>query len=328
MKVIIVGGTGFIGYHSALELLRRGHSVKAVAIEDVLPGTWFPGEARLVYKDVFEASRKELKELFTGWEALVYAVGPDDRFIPKAPAYDFFHEKLVVSCKKVLESARDAGVKRCAVCNSYLAYFDRTWPEKKLAERHPYIRCRVEQASACLSAGGDSMAVMILELPYIFGAMPGRIPLWKHVLFERLKTMKPFVMFPGGGTQMIAVEHAAEAVAGALESGEQGRRYAVGDENMPWKRMLRIILDAMDLPRRKVVTIPTCAASLYGKRLRKKHAREGREAGLNYARLFEDILSRYCYFDAEPAAKALRISHGGIEDSIIKTVKACYPPGD
>ena len=169
------------------------------------------------------------------------------------------------------------------------------------------------------------MAVMILELPYIFGAMPGRIPLWKNVFFDRLKKMKPFVLFPRGGTQTIAVEHAAEAVAGALEFGEHGRRYAVGDENMPWKRLLRIILDAMGRPRRKIVTIPTFAASLYGKKLRKKHAREGREAGLDYTHIFEDILSRDCYYDADPAAKALRMGRGGIEESIIKTVQACYP---
>jgi hypothetical protein len=38
---------------------------------------------------------------------------------------------------------------------------------KKLAEHHAYIKCRLEQAECTIKAGGDSMAVMILELPYI-----------------------------------------------------------------------------------------------------------------------------------------------------------------
>ncbi len=46
------------------------------------------------------------------------------------------------------------------------------------------------------------MAVCTLELPYIFGVMPEttRVPLWKDVLFERLRKMNP-VMFTKGGIQ-------------------------------------------------------------------------------------------------------------------------------
>ena len=31
MKIMIVGGTGFLGYHALLEAHKRGHSVNALA---------------------------------------------------------------------------------------------------------------------------------------------------------------------------------------------------------------------------------------------------------------------------------------------------------
>ncbi|MDZ7838416.1 MAG: hypothetical protein U5N58_10980 [Actinomycetota bacterium] len=99
-------------------------------------------------------------------------------------------------------------------------------PRKKSSTHHPYIRCRVEQAQKTISAGRDKMAVVILELPYIFGAMPNRIPLWKHVLLDRFVKGR-IIFFPRGGTNMITVEHVAEAIIGALEHGEHGARYTV-----------------------------------------------------------------------------------------------------
>ena len=60
---------------------------------------------------------------------MIYAVGPDDRYTPKAPAYDFFHFRLVDSVAKVFRAAEKAGVKKAVVYNSYFAYFDRKYPE-------------------------------------------------------------------------------------------------------------------------------------------------------------------------------------------------------
>jgi len=144
MKIMIIGGTGFLGYHSLLEFIKRGHSVSTFSIPDIELGDWFPKEIEVRYVNVFEQEESILVESFRGYDALVYAVGPDDRVTPLAPAYEFFHERLVEACGRVVDAARKAGVKRCVVLNSYFAYFDRIWPEKQLADHHPYIKCRVE----------------------------------------------------------------------------------------------------------------------------------------------------------------------------------------
>ena len=97
VKVFVVGGTGFLGYYSCLEFLKKGVSVTTISRGSVELGDWFPKQIEIVKDlDVFDASQEELTEVFEGYDVMVYSVGPDDRVIPEAPAYDFFHEKLVV----------------------------------------------------------------------------------------------------------------------------------------------------------------------------------------------------------------------------------------
>lgn len=323
MKVFIVGGTGFLGYYATLEFLKRGHEVDTMALPDIPLGDWFPKDkVDVSYGNVFEMSHDDLVEVFKDYDAMVYAVGPDDRIIPKAPAYDFFHERLVEACGRVVKGAKDAGVKKVAICNSYFAYFDREFPELELAEHHPYIKCRVEQAERCINIGGDDMDVMILELPYIFGTMPEREPLWKEIFVKRIEKMRGIIWFFKGGTVMMSVERVGESIAGAIERGRGGKRYPCGDECVSWKEWLSWITEAMDVKRR-IVTMPTFFGTWFGSYLRWKDKKEGKEGGLNHKRLFKDIQCREFYYDPTSTCEELGVSRGGLKDSVIETIKRC-----
>ncbi|MDD3777489.1 MAG: NAD(P)H-binding protein [Actinomycetota bacterium] len=323
MKIMIVGGTGFLGYHSLLEALKRGHQADALAIDDVRLGDWYPTQVKVNYGDVFELSSDQLQQYFTGYDSMIYAVGPDDRITPPAPSYEFFRARLVDAVEKVAIAARKAKVKKMVILNSYFAYFDRIWPEKKLSTRHPYIRCRVEQAEKTIAAGKDQMAVVILELPYIFGSMPNRTPLWKEVLLDRFIKGK-FIFFPKGGTNMIAVEHVAEAIVGALEKGEHGARYPIGDENHTFNQMLQMMMSAIG-EKKKIVNIPRFLAVQAGAMIERGFKKNGLEGGLDARFLMKDIMTDYLYFDPEPSIKKLGYGRGGIPEAIVKTMKACYP---
>lgn len=323
MKIIIVGGTGFLGYYAGLEFLRRGHAVTALALPDIPLGDWFPVEITVHYDNVFQMEQAQLQAVFDGYDALVYAVGPDDRVTPKAPAYEFFHERLVEACARVVSAAQAAGVKRCVVLNSYFATLHRLKPEKHLVDHHPYIRCRVEQTERVIAAGNNTMAVMVLELPYIFGSMPERIPLWKEILFERLRKPKR-VLYPRGGSNIIAVEHVAEAIVGAVEQGEHGKRYPVGDVNLSWNEMLSMMLESMG-QKKKIVNIPRFVAVIVGFYLRREHRRHGLESGLDPVWLMREIMTDDFYFDPAESQQALGYGTGGLKESIRKTVRACYP---
>lgn len=323
MKIMIVGGTGFLGYHSLLEAKNRGYEVNALAIDDVELGDWYPEEIKLNFGDVFVLSEDELMMLFEGHDSLIYAVGPDDRITPKAPAYDFFRKRLVDAVEKVAIAARKAGVKKMVLLNSYFAYFDRIWPEKELSRHHPYIRCRVEQAEKVIAAGKDIMTVMVLELPYIFGSMPNRIPLWKDVLLDRFAKGN-IIFFPKGGTNMIAVQHVAEAIIGALENGEHGARYTIGDQNHTFNEMLDMMFSSIK-ENKRIVNIPRPLAVLAGSFIEKGFKKKGLEGGLEARLLMRDIMTDYLYFDPIDSIKRLGYGRGGLKEAIAKTMRACYP---
>jgi nucleoside-diphosphate-sugar epimerase len=219
-----------------------------------------------------------------------------------------------------MRAAKKAGIQKCVVLNSYFAYFDRIWPGLQLRSRHAYIRCRVEQAASAI-AEGNGMEVCILELPYIFGTMPGRVPLWKDLLIARLHSMHT-VVYPKGGTAMIGVSHVAEAIAGAILYGKHGMRYPVGDVNMEWKDMLRIMLIAMG-ENKKITYLPKFLVKLEGVRIKKQHQKEGLESGIDPLHLFDDIMCRFLYFDPGISRQVLLYGSGGIEETIAETVKKC-----
>ena len=124
---------------------------------------------------------------------------------------------------------------------------------------------------------------------------------------------------------MIAVEHIAEAIVGATERGKHGSRYLIGDENLTWKELIRISLDAMGLKKRRIVTVPTFLMAPVGRWMKRKEKKRGKEAGLDMARFFKDIQSQYLFYDASDTAKELRYERGGVKEAIEQSVRVCYP---
>ena len=324
-NVLIIGGTGFLGYHAGMVFLKRGYNVTALALPDIELEGWFPIEIPVIHGDIFTMGEEELRLNMGGFDFLVYAMGPDDRITPSAPADIFFKEKLIQTSARVFGTARKAGVKRAVLLGSYFSFFHRKLPHLKLDKRHPYIRARLHQAEAVLEASGSDMDTMILELPYIFGTSPGRIPLWKEVFFERLLKMNP-VFYPDGGSSMICVENVAEAIAGALEKGEAGVRYPIGDTDIRWKEMFSIMFKAIGV-RRRFIHVPYWMAAFVGRGMMHRNLKKGKEPGLHLGNVFKDILSQDFFLESENSATILGHGTCDVRASIAMTAKACYPSG-
>jgi nucleoside-diphosphate-sugar epimerase len=330
-KLLVLGGTGFLGYYTVLDALKKGYDVTTLGIDDIKLDGWFPKEVHVRVANVFTATEEELVELMTGYDFMVYNIGPDDRVTPKAPAYEFFHVRLVDYCAKCFRAAEKAGIKKAVIFNSYFAYFDRVHPELKLAEHNPYIKARVEQAALLLEQK-KNMEVVILELPYIFGAMPERMPLWKETLLDRFCNGQKVIFFPKGSTTMIAVQHIGEAAIGALEYGKDGERYPIGDENHTFNWMLDNMMIGIMGKKRKIIN-PSGRICAWGAKMTvgRKDKKAGLESGLDYGRLMTDIMSKDLVVEPDVIDKIdneLHVGRGGLEESIKVMVKRCYKDGE
>ncbi|MDD4150510.1 MAG: NAD(P)-dependent oxidoreductase, partial [Bacteroidales bacterium] len=313
-NVFIAGGTGFLGYYSALQFMKKGANVSTIALdENINEKDWYPAEISTCYGDLFSMSEDEIFELLKGkdYDTFVYALGPDDRITPKAPASDFFYERLVVQCLKICRAAKRANIRRCVIMNSYFTYFDRI-QNGKLSAHHPYIKCRIEQAEAIIGLGvAGEFDVMIIELPYIFGEMPGRIPIWKDVFVERFKKM-PAIFFPNGGTTAIHVTGVAQCIVAAAYNGENGKHYLPASINIKFSKMIKFMMASAGFPKR-FIKIPAFIGYFAGLILIAKDKKHGVQSGLHMAKIMTDILSQDFFADCEKVKLELNYNELGFD---------------
>lgn len=120
---------------------------------------------------------------------------------------------------------------------------------------------------------------------------------------------------------MIAVQHVAEAIVGAIEQGKGGERYVVGDENVTWKDWLGWLSRFACGRTKPVITVPDFLVRWQLRQVEKKHRAAGKEGGLNPVE-FLKVQTAKTYFDPEPSRRALGYGKGGLAEAIRDTVAA------
>ena len=319
MKVFLIGGTGLLGSVTAAELIRRGHTVHALALPPVPEGAALPPEMKLDFKSYLDLSDDEIRGFLKGCDGFVFASGVDERVDGPSPIYDFYHRYNNAPPEKFLRIAKECGVKHAAVCGSYFSYFNTAWPEKDLYRWHPYIRCRVDQEKMAMSFADDNFSVAVLELPYIFGAQKGREPVWTLIV-KVVRGMPLVTMYPGGGTTMVTIKQVGQAMAGALEKTKGGKCWPIGYYNMEWKELLAIVHRNMGMPGRKVITVPAWMLKLGMKSMEKKLRKPGAEGGL-YMPKFADIQCGKAFIDKSLGSVPLGVEEDDIEAAIGDSIR-------
>lgn len=327
MKVLTLGGTGLLGQYTARALLAAGHEPLLVARRRPVKLLDGLADVPVIKLDVDAADDATLREALGSADALVYALGPDDREIHKAPAAAYFKRYLVDRTSRVAQLARQAGIQRMVICGSYFSAWSRMHPEQQMPERHSYVHSRVEQARQAIEHGGGQsvggMDVCVLEIPYVFGAVPNQVPFWKEWLFDRLLRM-PVIVYPRGGSSVVTAHQVGQAAAAAALVGRHEARYPLADLQLDWASLLKLILPELGrVPR--VFTVPRILAEPAAYKMGWDLARAGKQAGVDPKRLMRDIMYREIFVDPVAARLELGLPSGGVPLAIAETVRACYP---
>lgn len=318
-KVFVLGGAGFLGRYTVVELCSRGYSVDAVSLPPLPAEGILPAGVNLELCDLFSMSDAEIVERLKGVYAFFYAAGVDERIAPKAPAAKFFYEKNVLPTQRMARLAKQAGVEKFILYGSYTAHFGELWPELHYRTVNGYPRTRLLQEEVAYLEGGCGMDVMTLRLPYIFGTMDGVMPLWK-MFVDQLKDQKIFYA-PMGGTAMVTVEQVAKAAVGAMEYGKHETPYALGGVNMKYAAFYEIIAEVMGQDTK---IIPTTLDHILPQmeQLDEQIQAQGIEHGIHmvYTAKFQD---KDAYIDPNPVMQALHYGAMDVEASIRQTIQKC-----
>lgn len=190
--VLVTGGTGFLGSHCILQLLRDGHKVRTTVRDlgrerqarSTLEANGAAKDAPLSFVAADLLSDNGWMEAVSGCDAVLHiaspfpATQPDNADDVIIPARD--------GTLRVLRAVRDAGVGRVVLTSSFAAvgygrqhpgrdFDERDWTEED-APNAPYIRSKVVAERAAwdfVAREGNGLALSVVNPTGIFGPALG-----------------------------------------------------------------------------------------------------------------------------------------------------------
>lgn len=240
--ILLTGGTGFLGRHTAELLLAKGEKVRVLARRrDALLSE---RGAEVVLGDVTDAG--SLRAAFAGVESALHLAGRVER---TQGAADELYRVHVDGTRNVLREAARARVARFVHLSTSGAVAVSTKPDPIKDERSgyateivrsfPYYLSKIFAEKVALE-GFDpgvrledgqrvKVPVVVVQPSLLLGPGEGALASAKDVV-RFLKREIPAV--PPGGVNFVDVRDAAAATVAALEKGRPGERYLVGGQNM------------------------------------------------------------------------------------------------
>jgi nucleoside-diphosphate-sugar epimerase len=317
MKVLMIGGTGYLGYFSVWELVKRGHQVIAMGLPPAPEPGYLPDGVAVVLHNFDALSDEDALRLLGGCDAVVYGGGADGRNSFQPPAIVGYREANVEPIRRLIPLMQRAGNKRLVILGSYYTALDRTFPLLRIAEQHPYVTSRLEQNQVAFELAGNYLSVAILELPYIFGAAPNRGTLWGFYI-KQVQAQEE-VPVPSGGTACVTARQVGWAVAAACERVEGHKHYAIVEDNLTYTQIYELFAQALNLKRTfNVMPLEKTLVAAQQQAAQMQFA--PKVGGYNPIGMAE-MQATLLFLDPLPAREALKLERDDLPQTIRDTVE-------
>ncbi len=291
MRVLVTGGSGFIGSHVVDRLRAHGHEVRNF---DLVPSPYH-GDLDTVIGDLCDA--KDVARALDGCDAIVHlaAVADVDKVAEDPGLTDRVN---VQGTQTLLEGVREHGIARFVYASTIWVYGDAAGPEaldEDAALDHPkhfYTATKIAGEMYTVSYGelyGVEWTILRFGIPYGPRARPTAVV---PAFTAKALAGQPLTI-AGDGTQsrrFVYVEDLAEGVAASLVPAAANRIYnLVGHENTSVRAIARAVRDVVgDVP---IVHIDGRAGDLRGGNISGERA--ARELGWEPTTSFVDGVQRY-----------------------------------
>jgi len=319
MKILVTGGTGFVGSHVTVALLEAGHDVRVlVRRPEQVATTFAPHGATpddVVVGDVLDAG--SVRSALAGCDAVVHAAAVFS-FDPRRAG-----EMLATNedaARIVLGEAVEAGCDPVVHISStvVLTRYGGTGPELPLGDIDlPYSQSKIasEKVARELQARG---APVVIVYP---GAVYGPHDPYTGEQAARLGWLVRglFPLWPTGGLHAVDVRDVAEVVAAVMVAGRGPRRYVVPGHHVTGRELFGTV-GAIIGRRRLLVPLPARIASTSTRAIDAVQSRL--PAGWRYPADHEgaEIGPRDTRFDTSAAQRDLGVSPRPFADSIRDTI--------
>ena len=251
MRTLVTGATGFIGGNLARQLWERGHEVRAL----VRPGSntlTIDGTGiEPVTGDILD--RKSVDRAIRGCEAVFHCAGA---YTFWSPDPTLIHRTNLDGTANVLEAARQAGVSRVVYTSTVstvgLPNWELAMEETPADPRHlagHYKKSKYQAEVLALKMASEGLPVVVVNPTTPVGPWDVKpTPTGRIVLDFLLGRIPAYV---DTGMNLVDVEDVAAGHILAMERGEPGQRYLLGNRNVSLKEVFAMLQEETGLPAPK-----------------------------------------------------------------------------
>ena len=236
-RVLVTGGSGFIGQHLVLALASQGRAVQVLDVRK--PGTLVPGvqyiEGSVLDAECLSQAMREVEQVY-------HLAGLPGMWLPDKTN---FHAVNCIGTDMVLGTARKRGVTRLLHCSTESILFRARSDEDHLTDEGlqtadempgPYTRSKLRAEQLAMDAAAAGFPVVIGSPTMPIGAHNGSLTppaeMLKHFLGGGVHFYLDFIV------NLVDVRDVAAGLILAMERGQFGQRYVLGGESIPLKQVL------------------------------------------------------------------------------------------
>ncbi len=255
MKVLVTGGTGFVGKHLIRQLRAAGDDVRAlVRLGSDRQGVAALG-AEIATGDLDDLD--SLRAACDGCEVVYHSAAR----VEIVGTEDEFHRTTVAGTTRLLTAAREKGVRRFVHLSSCAVYspatlasgceIDEDTPSSEPPKWFAYGRAKYHAELVVQEKAGSQLEWVIARLGYIFG--PGNRTM--HSYLAPIMT-DDLMMIIGDGSNEMALIYVEDAVRAVVLAGRHpqaaGQTIIIaGNERVTQKQYFDALADGFGIPRIK-----------------------------------------------------------------------------
>ncbi len=318
MKILVTGGSGFLGAALVPLLTEAGHEVRVLARSGAEKAE--AAGAKIIRGDLKD--RATIKKAMKGVEVVYHLAGLVSWDRDRGPEmYD-----LHVACTKgVLEEAHAAGVQRFILASTSgaigvskterIATEDDDYPIETVGKWPYYLSKIYEEKLTLKFCREKELPLIVLNPSLLLGPGDDRLSSTREVL---LFMTRDIPAMPTGGLSFVDVRAAAQAFAAALDKGIPYARHLLGGANMTFQEYFGRLsrLTGISAPKLK---LPSKLNILGAYALDKWHRSQGSESPLHPQAV--EMGESYFSIDSSRAMEELGFAPRDPQETLADTVR-------
>lgn len=257
-KVLITGGTGFLGVHTARIFLKEGWEV---VLFDIAPLTAKDLSSRITYIKGDVRNYKALDRAMSGVTHVVHAAAA----LPIQRSKKTIFSTNVEGTRKVIQAAINHKIKRLIFISSTAVYgIPQFLPETEETPLHPlgyYGQSKVAAEKICLEHMHKDLDITIFRPKTFLGPERlGVFALWFEAIYTNHRV---FILGKGKNKyQLLAVSDVVDAIYKGMISPNTNDTFNLGAKDyQTWRKDLRFVIKS-DKSKSKVSGLPVFPAQL------------------------------------------------------------------